>query len=427
MRRDQLCAELRREYTADLKSGVCRATDERYRNTWFVRPPAPPRIIQSGCDVRLLAKANEILMGRTRLKDIDRIGRVMSYLFARREALTSSRMEGTWSTLDEVLTPPSEADDRDIKRSASASVRGYANAISHGLLSVENVGVAAFDVSLARKLHEAIMSKDPMFTGKAGALRAPDHPRGIVFIGGNGKVENSIFNPPPPEFVSECLEETLAWYRDDILAAMGHVGQGPSLIMRMAIGHAHFEAVHPFSDGNGRVGRILLVLHMAAEGIVPLYLSDYIEANKEQYYGALQDAQKQLSYGPLTNYIAEAVIACEGEEHKTREALQLLPELWKGRVKPRAKSTAERALDILVEFPIVTPNLLQEQLNCSYPAANNAIAALVKNGVLRQRNTNKRNRIYAAEEVLAVLAREYGTSAQDAIAEARDLLESGDN
>ena len=116
--------------------------------------------------------------------------------------------------------------------------------------------------------------------------------------GGGGRKEDAIYNPSPPEHAARCLEDVMVWIRNKTLIELGDAGMGMSLPVRMAIGHAHFEAVHPFSNGNGRVGRILWPLQMAAAGHLPLYLSGYVERNNHEYGQALQEAQKQLCLWP---------------------------------------------------------------------------------------------------------------------------------
>ena len=139
-------------------------------------------------------------------------------------------------------------------------------------------------------------------------MRAPGLPDDIMQIGGTGRKEDATYNPAPPEHVARCLEDVMAWLRNKTLIEMGDAGMGMGLPVRMAIGHAHFEAVHPFSNGNGRIGRILWPLQMTAAGHLPLYLSGYVEKNRDEYGQALQEAQKKLSYGRIVEFVANAVI-----------------------------------------------------------------------------------------------------------------------
>ncbi|XSC48350.1 Fic family protein [Bradyrhizobium sp. RDT10] len=200
-----------------------------------------------------------------------------------------------------------------------------------------------------------------------------------------------------------CLAQTVDYLRNE---GMQQMTQG--FITRMAIAHAHFEAVHPFRDGNGRVGRLLLPLMMAAEKHVPLYLSPYIEAKKGAYYASLKDAQQRLDWQPIIIFMAEAVTGTVEELMKTRSALSELSELWRGRRKFRKGSAAARALDELPHYPVLTAKRLGELLEISPPQAHQAIAQLEEAGILAERTGYSRNRVYAANDALNIINRPFG-------------------
>jgi len=176
----------------------------------------------------------------------------------------------------------------------------------------------------------------------------------------------------------------------------------------MVIGHTHFEAVHPFSDGNGRVGRIMWALQMAAAGHLPLYLSGYVEAEKAEYVAALQEAQKQLSYRRMIDFVCQAIVACNDEEFATHKCLEGLPVEWQARGKFRMGSSAARSLELLLGMPVITVSRLAAELGVSVQAASQGLRRLEDAGVVRDRSKRGRNRIYAAEEVISVLARPFG-------------------
>lgn len=201
---------------------------------------------------------------------------------------------------------------------------------------------------------------------------------------------------------------------------------GLPLPLRLAIGHSHFEAVHPFSDGNGRVGRVLMTLQMACTGKVPVYVSGYIEAEKQDYMSALASAQKKLDYGPITEFICEAIDASFQEAEATKKAIRALPGEWLARGKFRAKSSAERALQTIFTNPIFTAKTLEEKLNVSTPAAMRAVKQLLDAEIIRERTGFQRNRVFAAEEVIQLMARDFGASVSAAKKEAIGLMRSGD-
>jgi Fic family protein len=214
----------------------------------------------------------------------------------------------------------------------------------------------------------------------------------------------------------------MSWYQDDLLAEIGDAGIGLWLPVRLAVGHAHFEGVHPFPDGNGRVGRMLWPLQMILAGHAPLYLSGYVEIAKKDYGLALQAAQKQLQYGPIIEFICQAIEASFEEAELTRKSLSELPMVWRGRAKFRDGSAAERAIELLISSPILSAGELARLLEVPFESASKALATLAARGVVKERTGYRRNRIFAAEEVLALLARPFGGRIADALALAERAL-----
>jgi Fic family protein len=418
MKRQELAGSLQQPYTTARGFGVEKVDKVGFENIWFVVPPPPPRRLADTPDLKLLRDANMTLQARPRMKSASELERTTAYLLIRREAVSSSRMEGTWSTVDEVLSPAAA----DADRAASVSVRGYANALLHAFQAVEKAGLAALSPELLCVLHERFMQKDPHFRGVAGRLRAPGLPGDVVQIGSFGRKEDAIYNPVPPAQVRRCLDEVLDWMRDETLIELGDAGMGLSLPIRMAIGHAHFEAVHPFSDGNGRLGRMLWAIQMAAADIVPLYLSGYVEVNKDEYGAALAEAQKQLSYRRISEFVCRAIVTCNAEESETQRVLQTLPTVWQERGSFRRKSAAERALDLLVKMPIITVKALAAEMAVSGQAANEAVRRLQESAVVSERSGRGRGRLFAAEEVISVLARPFGSDPDIALEGARRTL-----
>lgn len=420
MRRNELAGRLRQPYTRQRGFGVEKTNKPGYENVWFVVPPKPPGTVAEKLDLSLVRDAIHAIQARTSLATADEFEKTLAYLLVRREAVASSRMEGTWSTVDEVLSPAISGADR----SATAAVRGYANALVHGVEAVQSNGLAALTAEFLCELHTHVMEKDPGFAGIAGRLRTPGQPGAIVQIGRFGRKEDSIYNPAPPQHVPRCLGAVLDWMADKTVLEPGDAGMGLSLPVRMAVGHAHFEAVHPFSDGNGRIGRILWALQMVAAGRLPLYLSSYVEAERAEYGEALQEAQKKLRYRRIIEFVCRAIFVSSAEEAETQRTLHDLPEVWRRRGKFRRGSSAERALTLLLKMPLLTIKTLAAELEVSMQAASDGINRLEKAGILRDRSGHGRGRIYAAEEVIGVLARPFGADIEVVLESAQSLLAS---
>ncbi|MGB5344630.1 MAG: Fic family protein [Woeseia sp.] len=418
MKREELVSSLRQPYATARGFGVEKVDKAGFENVWFVVPPPPPRRLSEQPDLKLLRDANLALQGRARMTSASELERTAAYLLMSREAVSSSRMEGTWSTVDEVLSPAGT----HTGRVASISVRGYAHALLHAFHALENDGLAALTPELLCALHERFMQKDPHFRGVAGRLRASGLPGDVVQIGSFGGREDAIYNPAPPAHIKRCLDDVLDWMRDESFADLGDAGMGLSLPIRMAVGHAHFEAVHPFSDGNGRIGRMLWAIQLAAARILPLYLSAYVEANKDEYGAALAEAQKQLSYRRIIEFVCRAIVVSNEEESDTQRVLQALPAIWQARGAFRRNSTAYRSLELLVRMPIMTVKLLAAELNVSSQAANEAMRRLEQAAVVKERSGRGRGRQFAAEEVINVLGRSFRSDPEIALEGARRIL-----
>lgn len=370
---------------------------EPYASHYGVVPLPPPEDVISLSDARSTHQRAIEMIARVdtlaaEIKDRYLISRILN----RQEAVSSSSIEGTNSTLDELLTI--EEDDENA-RAATRQVRDYALTLERLVPLAQSQGHSIFTAGLISELHAEAMRSDPDYADVPGETR-----KTVVWIGGGGNIAYSTFNPPPPDRIQESLAANINYMRCEGMQAMTQ-----SLITRMALAHAHFEAVHPFRDGNGRVGRLLLPLMMAAEGHTPLYLSPYIEVHKQAYYAALKEAQRQLNWQPLIGFLSEAITRTVEELFATRNALRTLTAQWRERRNYRAKSAALRTLDLLPDYPVITAKRLAKLLSISIPSTIQGIQQLQEVGILTERTGYKRNRIFAAAEVLSIINRPFGS------------------
>jgi Fic family protein len=241
------------------------------------------------------------------------------------------------------------------------------------------------------------MHGDPAYPDVPGTPRET-----VVWIGGRD-IAYSTYNPTPPAAIPTALAESVAYLRCEGIQAMTQ-----SLITRMAVGHAHFEAVHPFRDGNGRVGRLLLPLMMAADAHIPLYLSPYIEAHKPAYYASLKAAQQRLDWAEMIGFMARAVIGSVDEILATRSGLRELAELWRARRRFRAGSAALRAIELLPHYPVLTVGQLATLLDVTFAAASRAADQLTETNILVERTGQRSYRVFAAREALSLINRPFG-------------------
>lgn len=422
MKKTELTEILRQDYTPSRGCGVLKVSDPDWQNIVFVVPPPPPTELNQKLPFGKIAQAIKILSSLPTYKEMTELDRLINYLFVRREVVQSSRLEGTWSTIDHALTPGEIADVNEGQDEHQA-VRSYAKILDKFIEEASKKKEKIFTPALVCKIQSAIVENDPNSKGIPGKIRTPGNPGSIVAIGGLNRKEESIYNPAPPSEVKRCLQEVMDWFANDEVAQLGDAGMGLSLPVRLAIGHSHFEAIHPFTDGNGRAGRSLWPLQMVCSGNMPLYLSGYVEVKKKEYSSALQAAQKKLNYIPLIEFICDAIIESYLEVKKSKEVISTLEDIWKKRGKFRAKSAAERALRVLLSKPIITSSVLQEDLKISGPASTHAINQLVDKGIIVHRKFENRKPVYAAEELIQILARPFGSEIDIALQKARRILD----
>jgi Fic family protein len=372
-----------------------------YANHYGVVPPPPPAALPSIIPVadRYLAATNALTKLDTLVSELQDPW-LVSRVLIRREAIASSAIEGTNSTLDELLSIEETGGgggDNEAGR-AAAQVRDYAMCLDAVIPEARRQGPSVFTEQLIGDLHRSVMKEDSAYSDTPGELRTK-----VVWIGGRGDIAYSTYNPAPPDSVAGCLRDNLAYMRgetDETVPA--------PLITRMAVAHAHFEAVHPFADGNGRVGRLLLPLPMAAAGQIPLYLSPYVEANRDAYHAALKAAQQRHLWHEIIGFVADAITGSVDELLMTRRALAGLRAIWLSRQRFRSGSAALRALDILPHYPVITVGRLARLLDVSWKQAATATEQLTAAGILEERTGYRRNRLFATREALSVINRPFG-------------------
>ena len=421
----ELSPKLQQKFTKARGYGVMklRNANSRWNNIYFVVPLPPPKIIKDSLPSLELSEALRIIGQLPQLHEMSDLDKMINYLFVRREVVQSSRLEGTWSTIDHALTPGELVDSGEAYNEHQA-VRSYATILEDIVHKAESKKEKIFTKKAVCNIHKKIVENDPNSSGVPGKLRTQGDPGSIVTIGGGVRVENSVYNPTPASEVDRCLEEVLEWLRDDELAQKGDAAIGGlSLPVRIAVAHAHFEAVHPFTDGNGRVGRALWPLQMVCSGYMPLYLSGYVEENKEEYSHALQAAQKKLNYTPIIKFICNAIIESNLENVRTREAIANLENLWQERGGFRQNSAPRKTLRLLLTRPVITTSIIEQELGVSKTASTVALKSLVDKKIVRHRRTEKRQRIYVAEELIQILSRPFGSEIDIALEKAAFLLE----
>ena len=308
--------------------------------------------------------------------------------FIRREAVLSSRIEGTETSLGELLAAEAGA---VVERSPADmhEVANYVVALEYG---VERLGSLPLSLRLVRELHEKLMR------GVRGDMATPgEFRRSQNWIGPAGcTLNDATFVPPPPDQLMECLGAWEQFLHDDSLPPLVHA----------ALAHSQFEAIHPFLDGNGRVGRLLITLLLVEKRVLPaplLYLSAFFEATRQEYYRRLLAVTQEGEWEEWLAYFLRGV-ALQAEDTVGR--LQRIDDLlmqWRGQLAKAPSRLPERAIELLAENPFWTIKKLAQRLDVAYTTAQRAIDRLEAAGIVELTGAAKRNRVYCARAVLDIL------------------------
>lgn len=283
----------------------------------------------------------------------------------------------------------------------SATAMVAASAAIHDLVSsVVRGGRITTDAILTA--HTALMIDDRAERGYAGRFRDVQN-----WIGGSDhSPRDALFVPPPPELVAPLIDDLLAFaHRDDVPP-----------ITQAAIVHAQFESIHPFTDGNGRIGRALIQAVLRRRGIarnVVVPVASALAADRDRYF-ALLTAYRNGDPTPIVAGIADASFIAADVCLPLPQRLNDLVREWRTLFPFRRGSAADGLLDVLIERPVVTASTVERELGVSYTAANNAVLVLVELGILAPLTDRKRDRAFVASEVmdeLSGLQRAIGTRA----------------
>lgn len=374
---------------------------DEYPGAWALIPPKTPHRLD-GINVRNeLSRAHRAL---DLLKDLsERLPNpdLITRTADRREAVRSSQIEGTSSDMDDLLAYEATGSNEGMPPDVHVT-RNYVVALEYGLEKVRREGASAINGNLMKELHARLMDGID-YNGTPGQLRDRQN-----WIGGGGNIYNATYVPPPPSNVQACMDdlETLLKYSPPEEEQIY-----PSVITRMAIAHVQFESIHPFIDGNGRVGRILLPLMLAAEGYPPVYLAGYLKDNQRDYYDALAGVQLKSQWSDWVRFFARGVEAAAQESISTGIALEKVLEKWKravGELGLRSHNVLNRLPELTISMPVLTAHKVKDTLGVSFPSASTALKNMERMGMLTRPNKYRRNRVFVATEVIDILNRPAG-------------------
>ena len=311
------------------------------------------------------------------------------YMYVRKEALLSSQIEGTQSSFSDLMLfehhQKTEVSLEDVEE-----VSNYVKAIKYGLEQLK----ADFPLSLRllRDIHGVLLA------GGRGSSKLPGEiRRSQNWIGGT-RPGNALFVPPPAEHLNQCLGDFELFLHDASLP----------VLVKAAIAHVQFETIHPFLDGNGRLGRLLITLLLCEGGLLDeplLYLSLYLKQNRKLYYDLLQEVRLHGVWETWIEFFLDGVLKTAKQAVQTATDINTLFEhdLMKIASLGRARLSCERTLEHLKMLPQVTVSGLSNALGMSAPTARSALVHMMELGILKEVTGQKRHKIYVYRTYLTLL------------------------
>ena len=358
----------------------------------FLPDALPPELSWDGRALLALSEAERAI------GELNGVGRRLPnpYLFTRpfvnREAVLSSRIEGIQATLAdlyalEVQIPLFEPDER---RQDTQEVQNYVFALEHGLASELPVSNR-----LLRDMHRVLMQD------VRGRNRAPGEFRKLQnWIGPAGapRKEATYVPPPPGHLMNQALSN---------LERFIHADTGLPALVEIALIHYQFEAIHPFLDGNGRIGRLLISLLFIRRSLLSqplLYLSAYFERHRAAYYDHLLAVSQRGAWEDWLKFFLRGVAQEAGDASRRAQRLLDQHQAWRQRYqREKASANLLTALDHLIGRPVTTARHLEETLQVTYRSAQKIIDRLVQDGVLVEVTGKARNRVYFAEQIIDII------------------------
>jgi Fic family protein len=359
-------------------------------------PPEPPLDIDPPLQ-DLLDQANQAL-GRLDgvtllLPDPD----LFLYAYIRKEAVLSSQIEGTQSSLSDLLLFEHNAAPGvpigDVEETSN-----YLAAMNHGIREMESGRPLC--LGLVKEVHKLLLHG-----GRGGATGPGEFRRVQNWLGGT-KPADARFVPPPPQEVPEAMGALEKFLHDQPVPT--------PILVKAALAHAQFETIHPFLDGNGRAGRLLITLLLCAEPEPPhqkvlsrplLYLSLYLKRNRDAYYEHLQSIRTEGAWEDWLRFFLEGVIEVAGLATQTTRQIVQMVEADRHRIHSlgRAAGSAQQVHDLLAREVIMTIPFASEKLPLSEPTIASATANLERLGIARELTGRTRGRVFAYDRYMAIL------------------------
>ena len=368
----------------------CSVTGESY-NAYIPNPLPPKPSLEMEKIYPLLDHANIALGRLDGLSILLPDPSLFLYTYVRKEAVLSSQIEGTQSTLSDLLQYENK-EIIGIPNQDVVEVSNYVAAMMHGLKRVRS----GFPLSmrLIREMHEIVLQKSRGSTKEPGEFR-----RSQNWVGGT-RPGNAKFVPPPPEKVLDLLSDLEKFLHDETIKL--------PILIKAALAHHQFETIHPFLDGNGRLGRLLITFILCVDGIMKeplLYLSLYFKTYRQSYYDHLQLVRDTGDWEEWVHFFLNGVIYTANQAVETSQKILELFIKDQQAIEVFGKSSASMLLihNFLKKYIISDAKKITEICNITLPTVNKSLQHLEEMGIVRESTGKIRNKIYVYQEYLNIL------------------------
>lgn len=357
----------------------------------FRPAPLPPIIDIDNEMVSLLTGATKALATLDALSSYIPNMNLFVSMYVRKEALLSSQIEGTQATLEDVLDPL-------IEKNANQNVADVVNYIKATEFALERMNTLPLCNRLIKETHEVLMSGVRGQEKNPGEFRTSQN-----WIGASGSsLKNAHYIPPNPEDMVNAMSDLEKYINSD---------DSLDLLIQASLLHYQFETIHPFLDGNGRVGRLLITLFLMEKKVLnspALYISYYLKKNRIEYYDRMSEVRNKDNYEQWVKFFLNAIKESAEESVDAIKKLSVLHDsnIEKINAMGRAAKNAKAVFDYLEQNPIIDIGKTAEELNLAFSTVSLAVNRLVDAGVLIQTNNANRNRVFAYEDYLAILRKD---------------------